>query len=78
MTAVSVLLMLGLIADKLINVINERLLASSEFNNEISSDSEDEDQEAAVDVEEEDFAVQVKGGEIQKMKFENMQQVFWL
>ena len=26
--------MLGLIADKLINVINERLLASSEFNNE--------------------------------------------
>ena len=34
LTAVSVLLMLGLIADKLINVINERLLASSEFNNE--------------------------------------------
>merc|ERR1712131_422731 len=34
LTAVSALLMLGLIADKLINVINERLLASSEFNNE--------------------------------------------
>ena len=46
--------------------------------NNSSSDSEDEDQEAAVDVEEEDFTVQVKGGEIQKMKFENMQQVFWL
>ena len=70
--------MLGLIAHKLINVINERLLASSEFNNEISSDSEDEDQEAAVDVEEEDFTVQVKGGEIQKMKFDNMHQVFLL
>ena len=42
----------------------------------VSSDSEDEDQEAAVDVEEEDFTVQVKGGEIQKMKFDNMHQVF--
>ena len=44
--------------------------------NNSSSDSEDEDQEAAVDVEEEDFTVQVKGGEIQKMKFDNMHQVF--
>ena len=46
--------------------------------NNSSSDSEEEDQEAAVDVEEEDFTVQVKGGEIQKMKFDNMQQVFLL
>merc|ERR1711914_22834 len=42
--------------------------------NNSSSDSEDEDQESAVDVEEEDFTVQVKGGEIQKMKFDNMHQ----
>merc|ERR1712131_116451 len=34
LTAVSVLLMLGLVVDKLINVINERLLANSEFSNE--------------------------------------------
>ena len=34
MTAVSDLLMIGLVADKLINVYNERLLANSEFNNE--------------------------------------------
>ena len=44
--------------------------------NNSSSDSEGEDdQSTAVDVEEEDFTVQVKGGKIQKMKFENMQQV---
>ena len=43
--------------------------------NNSSSDSEGEDQSAAVDVEEEDFTVQVKGGQIQKMKFENTQQV---
>ena len=34
MTAVSVLLMFGIIADKFINVVNDRLMASSEFNNE--------------------------------------------
>ena len=39
--------------------------------NNSSSDSEGEDQDVAVDVEEEDFTVQVKGGEIQKMKFDN-------
>jgi len=34
LTAVSALLMIGLVGDKLINVINERLLANSEFSNE--------------------------------------------
>merc|ERR1712131_383449 len=34
LTAVSALLMIGLVGDKLINVISERLLANSEFSNE--------------------------------------------